>query len=108
MLRDLGGLTEARSHYQRALQIMESLSGQDHLDVAMILKSLGNTAKAQGEPEDARAFYARALEIFRDNLGQDHPYTTTTEEHLHALPQTQLPKEPWMMSTVIISNFFNF
>jgi hypothetical protein len=71
---------------------MESLSGQDHLDVAMILNSLGNTARAQGEPAEARAFFARALGIFRDNLGGDH-YTTTTEEHLETLPQTQLPQE---------------
>ena len=72
---------------------MESLSGPDHLDVAIILNSLGNTAIAQGEPAEARAFFARALEIFRDNLGQDHPYTTITEEHLDTLPQTQLPQE---------------
>jgi hypothetical protein len=72
---------------------MESLSGPDHLDVAIILNSLGNTAIAQGEPTEARAFFARALEIFRHNLGQDHPYTTITEEHLDKLPQTQLLQE---------------
>ena len=72
---------------------MESLSGEDHLDVAMILNSLGNTARAQGEQAEARTFFARAHEIFRDNLGKDHPYTTTTEEHLDALPQTPLPQE---------------
>jgi len=72
---------------------MESLSGPDHLDVAIILNSLGNIAMAQGESAEARAFFARALEIFRHNLGQDHPYTTVTEEHLHALPQTPSPQE---------------
>ena len=93
LLSDLGGYGEAKSQYRRALQIMESLSGQDHLDVAIILNSLGNAAIAQGEPAEARAFFARALEIFRHNLGQDHPYTTIIEEHLHALPQTQLLQE---------------
>jgi hypothetical protein len=72
---------------------MESISGQDHLDVAMILNSLGNTAKAQGEPTEAHAFFARALEIFCNSLGQDHPYATIAEEHLHALPKTQLHQE---------------
>ncbi|MDD2756788.1 MAG: tetratricopeptide repeat protein, partial [Methanothrix sp.] len=71
----------------------ESLSGPDHLDVAIILNSLGNTARAQGEPAEARAFFARALEIFRHNLGQDHPYIAITEEHLHTLPQTLLLQE---------------
>jgi hypothetical protein len=32
LLSDLGGYGEARAHYQRAQQIMESLSGPDHLD----------------------------------------------------------------------------
>ena len=68
---------------------MEALSGEDHLDVAMILKSLGNTAKAQGEDAEARAFFVRALEILRHKLGNDHPYTVITEEHLNKLPQAQ-------------------
>ena len=93
MLSDLGGLTEALSHYRRALQIIESLYGPDNLDVAVILNNLGNTARAQGELAEAHTFFARALGIFRDNLGQDHPYTTITEEHLDTLPQTQLPQE---------------
>jgi tetratricopeptide (TPR) repeat protein len=93
MLSDLGGLTEARSHYRRALQIIESFYGPDNLDVAVILNNLGSTAKAQDDPAEARTFFAGALGIFRDNLGQDHPHTTITEEHLDTLPQTQLPKE---------------
>ncbi len=72
---------------------MQSLSGPDQLDVAIILISLGNTTITQGEPAQARAFFARALEIFRHNLGQDHPYTIVIEEHLHALPQAQLIQE---------------
>jgi hypothetical protein len=59
----------------------------------VILNNLGKTARAQGEPEEARAFFARALGIFSSNLGGDHPYSTTTQEHLDALPQTQLPPE---------------
>ena len=72
---------------------MESLPGQDHLDAAIILNSLGNTTREQGELAEARAFFARAFEIFRHNLGEGHPYTTITEEHLRALPQTQLIQE---------------
>jgi len=93
MLSDLGGLTEARSHYRRALKIIEWFYGPDNLDAAVILNKLGDTARAQGESAEARTFFARALGIFRDNLGQDHPYTIITEEHLDALPRTQLPQE---------------
>jgi len=45
LLYDLESFSEARSQYRRALAIMEALSGEDHMDVAIILKSLGNTAK---------------------------------------------------------------
>jgi len=69
------------------------LSGPDHLDVAIILNSLGNTARAQGESAEARAFFARALGIFRENLGGDHPCTRITQEHLDTLPQTPSPQE---------------
>jgi tetratricopeptide (TPR) repeat protein len=91
--RDLGGLTEARSHYRRALQIIESSYGSDNLDAAVILNNLGDTTRAQGETAEARSFFARALGIFRDKLGPNHPYTLLTKEHLDALPQTQLPQE---------------
>lgn len=93
LLSDLGGYSEARSHYRRAQQIMESLSGKNHLDVAIILNSLGNTARAQGESAEARSFFARARGIFRDNLGGEHPYTKIAQEHLDALPQTPSPEE---------------
>jgi len=93
MLSDLGGLREARSHYRRALQIIESFYGPDNLDAAVILNKLGDTARAQGEPAEAHTFFARALGIFRDNLGKDHLYTTIIEEHLDTLPRTQLPQE---------------
>jgi hypothetical protein len=59
----------------------------------VILNNLGKTARAQGEPEEARTFFARALGIFSSNLGGDHLYSTTIEEHLNSLPQTQLSPE---------------
>jgi len=93
MLSDLGGLNDARHHYLRALQIIESSYSPDNLDAAVILNNLGKTARAQGEPAEARRFFERALGIFSSNLGGDHLYCTTIEEHLNSLPQTQPPQE---------------
>jgi hypothetical protein len=42
---------------------------------------------------EARKFFARALGIFSSNLGGDNLYSTTIEEHLNSLPQTQLLQE---------------
>jgi len=107
MLSDLGGLNDARQHYLRALQIIESSYGPDNLDAAVILNNLGKTARAQGKTVEARRFFARALGIFRDNLGGDHPYSTTIEEHLNSLPQTQLsPENVTTMITDFIFKFF--
>jgi tetratricopeptide (TPR) repeat protein len=87
MLRDLGGLSEARSHYRRALQIIEAQYGSHNLDAAAILNNLGNTAKAQGEPAEAHSYFERALGIFRDTLGLDHPDAAMAQEHLEMLQQ---------------------
>jgi hypothetical protein len=57
-----------------------------------MLKSLGNTAKEQGEDAEARDFFVRSLEILSQKLGNDHHYTVITEEHLNKLPQTQSPQ----------------
>ena len=47
LLRDLGGLTKVRSHYRRALQIIESSYCLTNLDATLILNNLGNTARSQ-------------------------------------------------------------
>jgi tetratricopeptide (TPR) repeat protein len=92
-LSDLGGLNDARQHYLRALQIIESSYGPDNLDAAVILNNLGKTARAQNDMAEARKFFAMALGIFSSNLGGDNLYSTTIEEHLNSLPQTQLLQE---------------
>jgi len=80
-----GSLNDAKSHYHQALQIVESLCGQDHPDVATILNSLGKVARAQGEIAEARSCFARALAILRANLKEGYPDIAVAQQHLEAL-----------------------
>jgi tetratricopeptide (TPR) repeat protein len=59
----LGGYNEARSYYQRALLIIESLFGRDHLRAASILACLARTAEAQSDKMGSKAYLDRALGI---------------------------------------------
>ena len=84
---------------------MESLYGQDNLDVAIILNSLGNTAKAQGEPAEALAFFARALGIFRDNLSENILILKLQKSIWMRFNKHHCPRKSWIM--MITSFAFN-
>ena len=88
-----GSLNDAKSHYHQALQIIESLCGQDHPDVATILNNLGRVSIAQGELAWMRACFERALAIFRANLKEEHPDIAVAQQHLEALLLESPPQE---------------
>jgi tetratricopeptide (TPR) repeat protein len=84
---ELGSLNEAKSHYRRALRIIESLCGQNHPDAATILNNLGRVAITQGELAWARACFERALAIFRANLKEGHPDIAVAQQHLEMIQE---------------------
>ena len=64
---------EARSHYERALEIDEQVYGADHPQVAIDLNNLAGVLQDLGELAQARSHFERALEISEQVYGADHP-----------------------------------
>jgi tetratricopeptide (TPR) repeat protein len=93
LLSELGGLSEARSHYRQALSIIESTYGPRHIDAAVILNGLGKTAQAQGELAEAREFFIRALAIYQSSMDANHPAAAQIKKHLEMLPSESLSQE---------------
>lgn len=76
---------EARSLYERALRIRETILGPEHPATAQCLNNLAVLLVGLGEPATARRMYERALRIRETALGADHPDTATSLNNLAAL-----------------------
>ncbi|MEM8932964.1 MAG: tetratricopeptide repeat protein, partial [Acidobacteriota bacterium] len=75
-LRSLGRLDESEVLQVRALEIRRTALGEDHLDVAATLHSLGVLRGEQGRLDGiggAVELIDRAVELRRRHLGDDHP-----------------------------------
>jgi TonB family protein len=68
-----GDSAEAESLFRRALDIGESVLGQDDLGLVPPLTSLGALRISRGAPEEAEPLLTRALAISERTLGRDHP-----------------------------------
>jgi tetratricopeptide (TPR) repeat protein len=77
---------DARTFFERALQIDEAAFGPDHPNVAVKVNNLGMVVQAQGDLQAARAFFERALRIFEQTLGTDHPSTRIARGNLAGVP----------------------
>jgi len=64
---------EAKSAYERALEIDEKVYGPDHPEVATMVNNLGGVLRALGDLAGAKKSYERALEIADKAYGSDHP-----------------------------------
>ena len=65
----LGDLAGAKEHYERALEIGESVYGKDHPQVAIYVNNLGMALQDLGDLARAKEHYERALGIFERRLG---------------------------------------
>jgi tetratricopeptide (TPR) repeat protein len=65
--------TDARSHLERALAMMEAVHGPDHRDVAPIVSGLGSVLNNLGDLVGAREHYEHAVAIQETAYGPDHP-----------------------------------
>jgi tetratricopeptide (TPR) repeat protein len=76
----LGELYQARSEYSRAeqmdrqaLELSESIVGQDALELAATVSSVAIILNLEGKLAEAAPFYRRALQIRQTHLGAQHP-----------------------------------
>ncbi|MEM6988997.1 MAG: serine/threonine-protein kinase [Myxococcota bacterium] len=68
-----GKLEEARTHYERAIDVRRELLGNDHPTVALSLSRLAEVSRRSGSVDTARTHYEAALEIQERALGSLHP-----------------------------------
>jgi tetratricopeptide (TPR) repeat protein len=80
LLRRAGTYLEQRGDYpasrkvlERALAMVETISGHEHIEVASVLDALGYLLMGQGDLETAREYLERALAINRSVLGGEDP-----------------------------------
>jgi len=77
LLSDMGRPEDAKTRYERALEMREALLATDPQSsvyqswVATTLNNLGALLKNMGRPEDAKTRYERALEIYEALLATD-------------------------------------
>ena len=70
---DRNELEQARTHHERALEIMVSLHGPDHIESAKALNSMGVFWYRTGEFDQAADTMSRALRAHEQALGPSHP-----------------------------------
>ncbi len=68
-----GQYNTARSHFTRALTLMEKAHGADSLKRAAVLSRLAVSYARQGEYDEAKELTEQALRIHQKVLGRDHP-----------------------------------
>ncbi|MEM6992689.1 MAG: tetratricopeptide repeat protein, partial [Myxococcota bacterium] len=71
-LRLLGRYDEARSSYERALEIRDAALGPEHPLTATTIDNLGRTARLAGQPALAVTRHERSLAIWRASYGDGH------------------------------------
>jgi tetratricopeptide (TPR) repeat protein len=70
----------AVSSYLKALEIVESHFGKDHINGAEIMKDLAVAYLATGDRETARDLLSRAKTVFTNTFGEDHISIRETRE----------------------------
>jgi uncharacterized protein len=75
--------------YLRALDMQQTMWGQNHPEVAHTLNNLALYYKQLGRLAEARPLYERALVIFRNTQGDSHQNTATTMYNLAQLFKAQ-------------------
>ncbi len=74
----LGRFKEGVAGYQRALRILESSLGKDHIEVATPLNNLGALLRRLDRNDEALAYLERSLRIQERHLGVGHHQTSAT------------------------------
>ncbi len=68
-----GAWVEAEALLSKALRTRRTLRGDDHPEVAAVLRDLGEIIRARGDHGRAEELFRKALEIGQRHLDEDHP-----------------------------------
>jgi tetratricopeptide (TPR) repeat protein len=82
---DQGKYTDSESIFQKALQLRQSLLGDNHHDVANSIRTLASLYKLQGRYEQAEPLYKQALEVDKNIYGEFNPKIATNLNDLASL-----------------------
>src|SRR5439155_26023973 len=85
---DLGEYARAEAAYRLAIRLRGLLRGDEHLDTALELHSLGNLFATLGDFEGAERALRQALDVRTRTCGDMHPAVATTSASLGVLRQT--------------------
>jgi tetratricopeptide (TPR) repeat protein len=85
----LGLYSEARQHYQQALEWFEKSRGSSSPEYASLLHNLAVLDYQQGQLDEAARQFRRVLKIREDLLGKSHPATAQTLNSLSAVYTVQ-------------------
>jgi tetratricopeptide (TPR) repeat protein len=79
---DLGLYPEARTQFERALELHRRVMGVRNPETLKTISRLGRTAELQGKYPEAEALLRQSLEGQRQVLGSDHPDTLYSMNNL--------------------------
>ncbi|WP_375771750.1 tetratricopeptide repeat-containing serine/threonine protein kinase [Archangium gephyra] len=80
--QEMGRYDEARSRYERVLELRKKVLGPEHPKVISAYNNLGVALGALGKYEEARAAYEQALTLRRKTLGPDNPLVANSYSNL--------------------------
>jgi tetratricopeptide (TPR) repeat protein len=86
---DLGLYPEARTQWERALDLHRRALGTKNATTLKTMSRLGSTAYRQGKYPEAEALLAQTAEIQRRVLGPEHPYTLVSMNTLASVYEAQ-------------------
>lgn len=80
-----GDFQSSEAAYWRALDLLTTVAGPDHPDVATLNHNLGGLAHARGDGPAAEAFARRSVQLHERSLGADHLATVLDRSALAAV-----------------------
>ena len=78
----LGLFEQAKSNYEKAMEVRSALSGRNSVEVADLLESLAHIAQRRGQPQDAPQMFMNALRM-KESRGEPwKPYAPEPTERV--------------------------
>lgn len=79
---DQGKYPEALVYYEKAINILETNLGKDHMNTATAYNNIGVNYRSLGKYPEARNYFEKSLKIIETILGNNHSYTASTYNNI--------------------------
>lgn len=70
--KHMGSLEKAKDHYDRSLELIYNVHGDEHREIATSFNNLGSIYYSQGDIGLAAEYFLRAAEMFQSLYGENH------------------------------------